>query len=355
MERDRSGVLDLETAGATEAAGERILEPGEEPGRNVAPVPSSRNRAAFVEVAPGVHYLTVGFVNLYVVGDPAGEWILVDTGLPATAAFTRSAIDRLVGRGARPAAVVLTHGHFDHAGSAGELAGEWEVPVFAHPLELPYLTGRSDYPPQDPTMGGAIAQLSRVFPHSGIDLGKRVRALPEDGRVPGAPEWRWMHTPGHTPGHASLFREADRTLLAGDAFTTMDLDSWASQVTERREFDRPPAPFTIDWGAAHASVRRLSELDPAVVGAGHGIPVRDGGVAFGLRNLAARFPVPEHGRYVGHPVRADERGLVEVPPPVSDPLPGRLAAGAAVAAAGYLVGRSLRGRKRRRDARRRSA
>ena len=39
------------------------------------------------------------------------------------------------------------------------------------------------------------------------------------------PGWRWVHTPGHTAGHVSLFRDADRTLIAGDAFVTTKQES----------------------------------------------------------------------------------------------------------------------------------
>ena len=310
--------------------------------RRIAPVRSSRNSGSLIEAAPGVDYLTVGFVNLYTLGDVEQGWILVDTGLPGTAAYTRSAIARRRGGRARPEAIVLTHGHFDHAGAALALAEEWDVPVYAHRLELPYLTGRSDYPPQDPSMGGAIAQMSRVFPHSGFDLGSRVQPLPEDGSVPHAPGWRWLHTPGHTHGHVSLFCEADRILLAGDALATMDLDSWTSHLTEREELDRPAAPFTTDWGAARRSVEEHARLEPSVVAAGHGVPMSGPGVAEALHGLAVRFPVPPRGRYVGHPVRADESGVTEVPPPVSDPVPLRLAGAAAITGAALVLARRRR-------------
>ncbi|PEE06030.1 MBL fold metallo-hydrolase, partial [Bacillus pseudomycoides] len=59
------------------------------------------------------------------------------------------------------------------------------------------------------------------FPNQGIDLGKYIHELPLDGSVPHMPEWRWVHTPGHTPGHISLFRKTDHFLIAGDAFVTV--------------------------------------------------------------------------------------------------------------------------------------
>lgn len=287
--------------------------------------------------ASNVARVPIAFVNAYLVGAPGGSWTLVDAGLPGVAPILRSAAADRFGPDSRPEAVVLTHGHFDHAGSALALAEAWDVPIYAHRLELPYLTGRSGYAPQDPTMGGAIAQMARVFPSSGYDFGDRVHALPDDGSVPGMPGWRWLHMPGHTNGHVSLWREADRTLLAGDALATVDMDSWTALATMPREISRPAAPFTPDWPAAQASVRHLAALGPDVVAAGHGLPITDG-VAERLRRFAAAFPaeVPSHGRYVGRPPVADERGVVEVPPPVPDPYVPRMALaafGAALAAA----------------------
>lgn len=299
---------------------------------------------AFYEqrVAPGIVRLGIVFVNAYLVGDAVGaaggtSWVLVDSGLPFSAPLIRRAARERFGTDARPGAIVLTHGHFDHAGSALALASRWDVPVYAHPLELPYLTGKSNYPPQDPAMGGAIAQMARMFPHTGYDLGGRARPLPEDGSVPGMEVWRWLHTPGHTPGHVSLFRDEDRVLLAGDALATMDLDSWRSQLTRERGLHRPPAPFTTDWEAAKVSVGRLSGLEPSVIAAGHGLPVAGPQAAGELRRYANHFTAPPVGRYVSRPARADEEGVKDVPPPVPDPLPGTIAATVVGAAAGAVI------------------
>jgi glyoxylase-like metal-dependent hydrolase (beta-lactamase superfamily II) len=300
------------------------------------------------EVVPGVARLEILFVNAYLVGAPGSPWVLMDTGLPLSAALTRRAAVERYGDEARPEGIVLTHGHFDHAGAALDLATGWDVPIYAHPLELPYLTGRSDYPPQDSTMGGAIAQMARLFPHGGYNFGDQVQPLAEDGNIPGVPNWRWIHTPGHTPGHVSLFRETDNVLLAGDALTTMNLDSWISQLTRKRELHRPPAPFTPDWETARQSVEALAGLEPSVIAAGHGLPMAGRDVAGDLRSFAGRFTFPSTGRYVGRSARADEEGVREVPPPVPDPFPKRLAAGATMAVAAGAVGIALARRRGRR-------
>ena len=286
--------------------------------------------------SPDVLRIPTAIVNAYAVGDPDGKWVLVDTGLPGFANYVQQLLDNYAAH--PPTAIVLTHGHFDHAGNALALARRWNVPIYAHPDELPFLTGRSDYPPADPSMGGAIAQFSRAFPTAGYDFGGRVHALPEDGSVPDLPAWRWLATPGHSPGHVSLFRESDGFLIAGDALTTLDADSWASQVTAERELGRPPVPFTPDWDAAEESIRQLAELRPATIAAGHGMIMDNADLADRLQTFAARSHRPAYGRYATQPVRFDrEQGVVDVPAPVSDRSLPWLVAGVAAVVGGVAL------------------
>src|SRR3954451_12455147 len=135
-------------------------------------------------IAPDVGWLPVSFVNVYFLGRPGGAWILLDAGLPARANYIIDAAEARFGAGSPPEAIVLTHEHFDHAGSALALAEYWDTPIYAHRLELPYLIGKSDYPPPDPTVGGAIAFLSRFMPKSGRNLTGRIQEL-RPNEVPG--------------------------------------------------------------------------------------------------------------------------------------------------------------------------
>jgi glyoxylase-like metal-dependent hydrolase (beta-lactamase superfamily II) len=300
-------------------------------------------RAGPEAVITDLGYLRTAIVNLYLFGRrdaPSGSWVLIDAGMPGSAARIIRAAEEWTGSGSAPAAIILTHGHFDHVGALERLLEQWDVPVYAHRLELPYLTGRSSYPPPDPTVGGgAMAALARFYPRGPINLGERVRALPEDGTVPGMPEWRWIHTPGHTPGHVSLFRDADRTLIAGDAFVTTKQESATAVLTQRPELHGPPAYYTQDWASARRSVERLAALEPLQVATGHGPPLRGQEMLANLHELARNFDrlaVPARGRYVRQPAVADERGVVAVPPPVPDPLP-RILLGVGLAIAASAV------------------
>ena len=270
----------------------------------------------------GVTRLDLGIVNAYLVGEAGGPWILVDTGTPGNAERIRAAAQERIGAKARLEAIVLTHGHADHAGSAAELSGSWDVPVYAHRLELPFLTGQSAYPPPDPTVGGPFALLSRFMPRRIVHLGgERAYELPVGGVVPGMPGWRWIHTPGHTPGHVCLFRPEGRVLLAGDALATVDADSFLGMLRRKRKISRPATPVTPDWDAAERSVREMASLRPRILAPGHGEPMEGPTVAEELAAFAENFVAPQHGRYVGEPARFDERGIAWLPPAPPDPLP----------------------------------
>jgi glyoxylase-like metal-dependent hydrolase (beta-lactamase superfamily II) len=263
-------------------------------------------------------------------------WVLVDAALSVGAARILEVAAERFGEDARPTAIILTHGHFDHVGALEALLGIWDVPVYAHALELPFLTGRADYPPPDPTVGkGLMARMAPLFPERGIDLGRRARELPSNGEAPGMPGWRVVHTPGHSPGHVSLFRSTDRVLIAGDAVVTTRQESVFAVATQKEELNGPPAYFTIDWDAAHRTVSTLASLKPVVLATGHGPTIRGDDLPARLAAMARDFEErvrPRRGRYVREPAITNEDGVVFVPAPVSGGLPWAAVSGVAAAA-----------------------
>ena len=252
-------------------------------------------------VAPGITGMRIVFVNVYAIESPGSGWTLIDTGLTMSAGKIKSWAEDHFGEGSRPQAIMLTHGHFDHVGTVEELVKDWEVPVYAHAAELSYFNGEKKYPPPDPGVGGGLmAIMSPLYPRTSANLQGRVRELPSDGSVPTLPGWRWIHTPGHAPGHVALFREADRVLLPGDAFCTTNQNSFLAVATQSPELNGPPAYYTPDWDAARDSVRRLAALRPFTIAPGHGQPISGPYVASQLDTLAAdfdRIARPEHGKY----------------------------------------------------------
>jgi glyoxylase-like metal-dependent hydrolase (beta-lactamase superfamily II) len=268
------------------------------------------------EVAPDVAYKRLAIVNVVFCGLPgSADWVLIDAGLYGTAGLiVKAAEERFQ---SAPRAIVLTHGHFDHVGALRELIDRWDVPVYAHLLEQPYLNGTASYPPADPSAGGGLmARLSPLYPTGPFDVSRSLRTLPNDSSVPGMPGWTWVHTPGHTPGHVSLWRASDRCVIAGDAFITTKQESAYAAATQRPELHGPPTYFTQDFEAARTSVEKLAALEPELAVTGHGRAIQGPELRGGLHELSRNFDivaVPEDGKYVKHPARVQDGTAYERP------------------------------------------
>lgn len=256
-----------------------------------------------IAVLPDLYNYTVQIVNIQLVGEPgSNDFVLIDAGMPNSAHKIIDVVENRFGTSNPPKAIILTHGHFDHVGAIIELVKYWDIPVYAHELEMPYLTGQKEYPEPDSTVeGGLIAKISPYFPNEPIDLGSHIDVLPPDGEVPYLSNFEWIHTPGHAPGHISLFRENDRALIAGDAFTTVKQDSLYKVMTQEQEINGPPRYLTTDWKAAKKSVGKLAALRPSVAVTGHGLPMSGELLSDSLQKLVIEFDEiakPDYGKYL---------------------------------------------------------
>jgi glyoxylase-like metal-dependent hydrolase (beta-lactamase superfamily II) len=241
-------------------------------------------------VAAGVYCLTSGKrrdSNVYFV--QSGEsWVLVDTAFRGRAELIKGAAETLFGVGARPRAIVLTHAHPDHAGSASELAHMWDVTVYVRPGEVPL-----------PPSGRIIGALARVELPSGQD---GLSPIDPNLGVPGLPDWQVIPTPGHTRGHLALFREGDRALIPGDAVLTVNVNSLGDALSERHTLGAPPRFATWNWRAATESVSELARLEPSMLAPGHGRPMADPMLAPALRALGEQLSHPASAPVRAHPL-----------------------------------------------------
>lgn len=256
-----------------------------------------------IDILPDLYQYTIQIVNIVLYGEPQmKDFVLIDAGMPKSADEIISVVEERYGSKSQPKAIILTHGHFDHVGGIIELIERWGVPVYAHTLEIPFLSGKQNYPEPDPTVNnGLVAKMSPIFPNEAINLGGNLKVLPSDGSVPFMAGFRWIHTPGHSPGHISLFREKDKVLIAGDAFVTVKQESLYKVITQTKEISGPPQYFTTDWLAARASIEKLAILKPSVAITGHGLPMKGEELTSNLKKLVDDFEqiaLPKQGKYL---------------------------------------------------------
>lgn len=219
------------------------------------------------EVADDVFHLPLSprsSVNAYLVGDT-----LVDAGATFQAGRVLTQV-----RGRVVAQHVLTHAHPDHAGGSRKVVDALRIPVRAGALDLPALhTGETSLELRAPlrAVGRRLGGFTPVPEAAALRVGDVV-----------GPDFVVLDTPGHSAGHVSLWRDRDGVLICGDVVNTMDLK------TTRPGLREPPRMFTPDPVRNRASIRILADLDPRLVLAGHGPPVKNAATPF--REFAGRLP-----------------------------------------------------------------
>jgi glyoxylase-like metal-dependent hydrolase (beta-lactamase superfamily II) len=217
-------------------------------------------------VTPNLVQLTrLRFVNAFLVREDDG-FTLVDT-------TTGGAADKLIAAAAQAGGAIrriaLTHGHGDHVGSLDALKERLGVEVLMPELDARIHAGEKVV---DGKLTGSWPSIQTV-PDVRLNAGDRVGSL------------EVVASPGHSPGHVSFLDTRDRTLIAGDTYTTIG----SVQVSDHLYWRFPLAAMaTFDKARDLESARALRALDPAVLAVGHGNAVRNPGAA--MDRALARVP-----------------------------------------------------------------
>lgn len=226
------------------------------------------------ELAPGIHRLATRYENWYLLEDGA-RLTLLDTGLPGDWSAFVAVLSRLGHSPADIDAVLITHHHPDHRGSA-ECVRAAGARVYAHPADGPYLRGQKQVNPLSTLRYLWHPWYAVYMVHL---LRRRVLGTPPvaalhelaDGEVldvPGSP--RVIHAPGHTAGSCALFLEPESILFSGDALVTLDMTRGRTGPQIIR------GPVTEDADAALDSLDLLAATKAQTVLPGHGEPWHEG-------------------------------------------------------------------------------
>ncbi|GGF71767.1 hydrolase [Paenibacillus albidus] len=200
--------------------------------------------------------------------------LLVDTGYPGLLNAFKEALDKCSVPWSKLRQIIITHQDLDHIGSLTDILkehGALPKTVLAHRLEKPYIEGSSMLLKHTPeALAAAEATLPPEVPEEWRRAFLHVLSNPPKGRVditladgeqlPVAGGLTVIHTPGHSPGHLSLYHHTSRTLIAADALT----------VANNGELCGPDPAATPDMETALASLAKLAAFEIDTVICYHG-------------------------------------------------------------------------------------
>lgn len=247
-----------------------------------------------------IHLLEIEFANngqsqllTPVLLHDAHDTILVDCGYPDFMGLLAEAADRYDLQLDSITKLIVTHHDIDHIGSLAALKRAYpQIVIVAHELEVPFVEGKrkSLRLEQAKASLGALPDEARPGAEQFIRFLQSLEPVPVDQRVSHGEKLPWcggieiVHTPGHMPGHISLYLSASKTLIAGDAV-----------VIEDGKLAIANPQFTLDMDGAIRSIERLLTYDIEQIVCYHG-GLFQGDVKQELRQLILAYTEGEHKR-----------------------------------------------------------
>ena len=221
-------------------------------------------KAATVLLAPGVWRVPLigDWTNGFMLRDSDGQVTLIDMGIASSGPKVMAAL-RSVGSGPSDVTrLMLTHCHPDHAGGAAHVSRETGRPVDVHAEDAEFV--RTGTQP-DPDPATRLGRLVKRLPSPKLEPVTIGEELADGQVVPVAGGLRVVHTPGHSPGHASYLHEESGVLITGDAIFNVLGRRW------------PLRFLCSDFAMTQKTAHRLAELDYLTAAFTHGPEIRDNG------------------------------------------------------------------------------
>ena len=227
-------------------------------------------RTPAIQLAPGVWRIPLlgDWVNGFLFVDDDGQVTLLDTGIKRSPDKITAALRYIGLDHSDVTRILLTHAHSDHAGGVAEMSRRTGRPVDIHVDDAPYLR-RGQAPPRDQSL--RIGRLMNLLPTKDHDF--EVAPVGEqlhDGQLlPVGGGLRVVHTPGHSPGHASYLHEPTGVLVTGDAlFNARGRIGWSVPF------------FCTDFALSQETAQRFAELDFSTAAFTHGPHVSEAGKSY---------------------------------------------------------------------------
>jgi glyoxylase-like metal-dependent hydrolase (beta-lactamase superfamily II) len=191
-------------------------------------------------------------INVYLLGE-----VLIDSA-------TRFAASRILRRlrSRKVTLHALTHAHPDHQGSSHVICEAMGIPLWCSEGDADAMERPGEIMARMPRhwLSGRVGPIWTGPPHT---VARRLREGDHVGT------FTVIETPGHTAGHISFWREADRVLILGDVLSNLNIWNYRTMLCE------PQRVFSLDPAQNRRSARRLGQLEPRLIGFGHGPPLRD--------------------------------------------------------------------------------
>ncbi len=212
-----------------------------------------------MEIIEGVHRVdqasaNMAHSNVYLVIN-GNDLLVIDTGTAGNAKKTVEYIQKIGRQPADVTAIVLTHFHMDHIGSARELKDLCpNAKVAVHEEDADYISGKKPLPKPKNILFRAVSSFIKPEP---VEVDVTLKDKDKIGSL------TVIHVPGHTPGSIALLDEERKVLFAGD---TVRFDG--------KKVGEAPEHFSLDPKIARESIGKLSQLTFDVMLPGHGEPLR---------------------------------------------------------------------------------